>query len=108
MMKRKFGLLWSFAQQLGLGALTTILFGLFVISSTVLFGSVFWSKFAHMFFKPAAAYQKKVTQADGTRENLPADYDLNDPAVQAKFPDAQITLFMARGWKDLVTGSGNP
>jgi hypothetical protein len=25
--------------------------------------------------------------ADGSRENLPADYDLTDPAVQAKFPD---------------------
>ena len=40
-----------------------------------------------MFFKPAAAYQKRVTRADGSRENLPADYDLTDPAVQAKFPD---------------------
>ena len=40
-----------------------------------------------MFFKPAAAYQKHVTRADGSRENLPADYDLTDPAVQAKFPD---------------------
>ena len=46
-----------------------------------------WSKFAHMFFKPAAAYQKKITQADGSRENLPDDYTLTDPAVQAKFPD---------------------
>jgi hypothetical protein len=25
--------------------------------------------------------------ADGSRENLPADYDLTDPAVQAKYPD---------------------
>jgi hypothetical protein len=40
-----------------------------------------------MFFKPAAAHQKKITRADGSRENLPADYDLTDPAVQAKFPD---------------------
>ena len=82
-----FGLLWSFGQQAGAGALTMLFFVLFVLSATVLFGSVFWSKFAHMFFKPAAAYQKKITKADGSRENLPDDYDLSDPAVQAKFPD---------------------
>ena len=82
-----FGLLWSFTQQAGAGALTTLFLVLFVASSTVLFGTVFWSKFAHMFFKPAAAYQKKITIADGTRENLPEDYDLTDPAVQEKFPD---------------------
>ena len=82
-----FGLLWSIFQQAGVGALTMVFFVLFVVSSTVLFATVFWSKFAHMFFKPAAAYQKKITQADGSRENLPDDYDLSDPAVQAKFPD---------------------
>jgi len=82
-----FGLLWSFAQQAGAAGLTTLLFALFVISSTVLFGTVYWSKLAHMFFKPAAAFQKKVTKADGSRENLPAEYDLSDPAVHAKFPD---------------------
>jgi len=53
----------------------------------MLFAGVYWSKFAHMFFKPAAAFQKRVTKADGSRENLPLDYDLTDPAVQAKFPD---------------------
>lgn len=75
-----FGLLWSFTGSM-------LIFALFIISSTVLFGSVYWSKFAHMFFKPAAAYQKKVAQADGSNENLPGDYDLTDPEVQAKFPD---------------------
>ena len=82
-----FGLLWSIAAQLGGGAFAMLMFALFVISASVLFGTVFWSKFAHMFFKPAAAYQKKVAHADGSRENLPADYDLSDPAVHAKFPD---------------------
>ncbi|MFN2350235.1 MAG: adenylyl-sulfate reductase, partial [Thioalkalivibrio sp.] len=62
-------------------------FVLFIASSTFLFSTVLWSKFAHMFFKPAAAFQKRVTKADGSRENLPPDYDLTDPAVQAKFPD---------------------
>ena len=80
-----FALLWS--ATLGGGALNMLFFVLFIACSTVLFGSVFWSKFAHMFFKPAAAYQKKCIMADGSRENLPADYDLTDPAVQAKFPD---------------------
>jgi hypothetical protein len=75
-----FALLWSFTSSM-------LFFGIFVISSTVLFGGVYWSKFAHMFFKPAAAHQKKITRADGSRENLPTEYDLTDPAVQAKFPD---------------------
>lgn len=82
-----FGLLWSFTQQLGLGTLAWLFFALFIISSTVLFGSVYWSKFAHMFFKPAAAFQKKVIMADGSRENLPEEFDLSDPAVHARFPD---------------------
>ena len=82
-----FGLIWSFTQSQGITGWTTLFFVLFIISSTTLFGSVLWSKFAHMFFKPAAAFQKRVTRADGSRENLPADYDLTDPAVQAKFPD---------------------
>jgi len=77
-----FGLIWSFT-----GAGVTIFFALFILSSTVLFAGVLWSKFAHMFFKPAAAFQKRVTKADGSKENLPSDYDLSDPAVHAKFPD---------------------
>jgi hypothetical protein len=79
-----FALIWSATQGSAIGWL---FFTVFVISATILFGTVLWSKFAHMFFKPAAAYQKKLTRADGSRENLPAIYDLTDPAVQAKFPD---------------------
>jgi len=82
-----FALLWSLTQAVGAGTLSMLFFALFIISSTVLFGSVYWSKFAHMFFKPAAAFQKKVAMADGSRLNLPADFDLTDPEVQAKFPD---------------------
>ncbi len=77
-----FALIWSFT-----GGGISLWFVLFVLSSTILFSTVLWSKFAHMFFKPAAAFQKKVTRADGSRENLPLEYDLTDPAVQAKFPD---------------------
>ncbi len=89
-----FGLIWSFAQSQGIAGWPTLFFVLFIISSTALFGTVLWSKFSHMFFKPAAAFQKRVTQADGSRENLPPDYDLTDPAVQAKFPD--IALYMGK------------
>ena len=75
-----FALLWSFTGSM-------IIFALFILSSTILFGGVLWSKFAHMFFKPAAAFQKKVTKADGSRENLPGDFDLSSAAIHEKFPD---------------------
>ncbi|MGC2166811.1 MAG: adenylyl-sulfate reductase [Gallionella sp.] len=84
-----FALIWSFT-----GGGLSISFVLFIGSSTVLFGGVYWSKFAHMFFKPAAAHQKKITRADGSRENLPPDYDLTDPEVQRKFPD--IPTYMGK------------
>ncbi len=87
-----FALIWSALQSGGAGAVadmgwTTLFFALFIISNTVLFSTVMWSKFAHMFFKPAAAMQKRIAQADGSNLNLPTDFDLTDPAVQAKFPD---------------------
>ena len=41
----------------------------------MLFASVPWSKFSHMFFKPAAAFQKRVEEAGGSRANLPAPAD---------------------------------
>jgi hypothetical protein len=81
-----FALLWS-ATLAGGGTLNMALFALFILSSTVLFGTVFWSKFAHMFFKPAAAFQKRCIKADGSRENMPAEYDLTDSATQSKYPD---------------------
>lgn len=79
-----FALLWSFTQGSNVGWL---FFVLFILSSTSLFGTVLWSKFAHMFFKPAAAYQKKLTRADGSQENLPDLGDLSDPALHARYPD---------------------
>jgi len=60
------GLLWAIA-----GGGTGVLFGLYILANTVLFAGVPWSKFAHMFFKPAAAFEKRVTKANGTAENLP-------------------------------------
>ncbi len=80
LMTTTFALLWSI-----IGGI--LLFVIFILASTILFTTVLWSKFAHMFFKPAAAYQKKITRADGSQENLPDVGDLTDPAVQAKYPD---------------------
>jgi hypothetical protein len=68
------GLIWAFVQAKG-AAGANVLFGLYIIATTVLFGSVLWSKFAHMFFKPAAAFEKRVSHALGSRSNLPAPAD---------------------------------
>jgi hypothetical protein len=68
------GLIWAGLQASGSGA-AGVFFGLYVIATTVLFGSVPWSKFAHMFFKPAAAFEKRVSYANGTRSNLPGPVD---------------------------------
>jgi predicted small integral membrane protein len=68
------GLIWAFLQtRTGSGA--NVFFGLYIIATTVLFGSVPWSKFAHMFFKPAAALEKRVSCANGSRSNLPGPAD---------------------------------
>ena len=72
------GLLWAIA-----GGGTGVLFGLYLIATTVLFGSVPWSKFAHMFFKPAAAFEKRVSKANGTAENLPT-LTRDDPEQQKR------------------------
>jgi len=69
-----FALLWSYLQATG-NSWTMAAFGAHVIATTVLFGSVPWSKFAHMFFKPAAAFEKRVSAANGSRSNLPAPAD---------------------------------
>ena len=72
------GLAWAAA-----GGGVGWLFGLYLLATTVLFGSVYWSKFAHMFFKPAAAFEKRVSRADGTAENLPTQ-SRDDPEQQKR------------------------
>ena len=69
-----FGLLWAWLQAAG-SAGTNVFLALYLIATTVLFGSIPWSKFSHMFFKPAAALQKRVENANGSRRNLPAPAD---------------------------------
>lgn len=101
-----FGLIWSYMQSNGgkvadMGT-TALFFALFIISTTFLFSTVMWSKFAHMFFKPAAALQKRIAHADGSNLNLPLEYDLTDPAVQAKFPD--IPMYMGKNPPNMGPG----
>ena len=67
-------LIWAYLQAMG-SAASGALFGLYIIATAVLFGSVPWSKFAHMFFKPAAAFEKRMSYAQGTRANLPGPAD---------------------------------
>ena len=69
-----FGLIWAFLQATD-AAGQTVFLALYLTATTVLFGSIPWSKFSHMFFKPAAALQKRVEEANGSRSNLPAPAD---------------------------------
>jgi hypothetical protein len=64
-----FALLWHAVQSgsPGSGA-ATVLFGLYLFFTTLLFVTVPWSKFAHMFFKPAVAYQRRVEEASGASD----------------------------------------
>ena len=71
------GLIWAFLQTKGSSG-TNVFFGLYFIATTVLFGSVPWSKLAHMFFKPAAAFEKRVSTANDSRGNLPRPADKSE------------------------------
>ena len=66
-----FGLAWSYTQSSGMVTLNYLFLVLFIVANLVLFGGVYWSKFAHMFYKPGAAIQKNLAEADGSRDNLP-------------------------------------
>jgi hypothetical protein len=76
------GLVWAWLQVQGSPA-SWVLFALYILATTVLFGGVYWSKFAHMFFKPAAAFEKRVSEANGTNANLPTQ-TRDDPAQRAR------------------------
>lgn len=65
------------------GAGAGVLFWLYIIATIVLFCGVPWSKFAHMFFKPAAAFEKRISRANGTAENLPTQ-TRDDPEQQKR------------------------
>ncbi len=78
-----FGLLWALLETAGAGALAWIFLALYLIATTVLFGSIPWSKFSHMFFKPAAAFEKRVSKANGSAQNLPT-LNRDDPEQQKR------------------------
>lgn len=97
-----FALLWSYTQSSGIAGWSTLFLILFAVSGVALFGGVYWSKFAHMFFKPAAAFQKRVTHADGSNENLPPDYDLSSAEVHKLFPD--VPMYMGKNPPNMGPG----
>lgn len=64
-----FALIWHFVQTAYANmAAVKILFALYIFFTTLLFVSVPWSKFAHMFFKPAMAFQRRVEEANGSTD----------------------------------------
>jgi len=72
------GLLWHGVQALSASAgLNLTLFGIYLFFTALLFLSVPWSKFSHMFYKPAVAVQRKLEEASGAS-------DLPDPAPRRR------------------------
>jgi hypothetical protein len=71
-----FALIWELVQAAGNPTVTRIVFAIYIFFTTLLFVGVPWSKFAHMFYKPAAALQKRVEDANGS-SNLPRPADVN-------------------------------
>ncbi len=71
-----FALAWELVQAAGNLRATQIVFGIYIFFTTVLFVGVPWSKFAHMFYKPAAAFQKRVEEANGS-SSLPRPANVN-------------------------------
>ena len=70
-------LVWHYLQAaFGQTLPTRIVFGIYLFFTTLLFVSVPWSKFAHMFFKPAVAFQRRVEEANGSS-------DLPRPATES-------------------------
>jgi len=78
-----FGLIWAWLQTAGDTGWAWVFLALYLIATTVLFGGIPWSKFSHMFFKPAAAFEKRVSKANGTAQNLPT-LTRDDPEQQKR------------------------
>lgn len=74
-----FALIWAYVQTTGNLTATKIAFGLYILFSALLFGTVRWSKMAHMFFKPVVAFQRRVEEASGA-SNMPEPATRNDGA----------------------------
>lgn len=71
------GLAWELVQLTGHRLTTQVAFWIYLFFTTVLFAGVPWSKFAHMFYKPVAAFQKRVEEANGST-SLPPPSRVNN------------------------------
>lgn len=78
-----FGLAWAWLQTAGDIYWAWIFLALYLIATTVLFAGIPWSKFSHMFFKPAAAFEKRASKANGSALNLPT-VSRDDPEQQKR------------------------
>jgi hypothetical protein len=78
-------LVWGWAEGAA-NAWANVLLGFYLIATLTLFSSVPWSKFSHMFYKPAAAFQKRVDDANGSRSNLPLPADKPETFGNARRP----------------------
>ena len=76
-----FALAWAYLQSLS-SEWSVLFLGFYLLATTILFGSVPWSKFSHMFFKPAAAFEKGMSVENGSRNNLPEPADRTNPATR--------------------------
>lgn len=63
-----FALLFEVVAMAGNAVATQAFAGFYILFTTLLFVSVPWSKFAHMFYKPVVAFQKRVGEADGSSD----------------------------------------
>lgn len=64
-----FALAWHYVQAMHANPTAIwILFAIYIFFTTLLFVTVPWSKFAHMFFKPTVAFQRRVEQANGSSD----------------------------------------
>jgi len=78
-----FGLIWAWLETAGNTGWAWVFLALYLIATTVLFAGIPWSKFSHMFFKPAAAFEKRVSKANGSAQNLPT-LTRDDPEQQKR------------------------
>jgi len=63
-----FAFIWEIVQIADNLTATQIAFALYIVFNTLLFVSVPWSKFAHMFYKPVVTFQRKVEEANGSSD----------------------------------------
>lgn len=63
-----FALLLEVVEMAENTAATKVFAGIYLFFTTLLFVSVPWSKFAHMFYKPVVAFQRRVEEADGSSD----------------------------------------